>query len=71
MRGQGNIHNVFNNSRRAFGLTANDRLRVLSHGPPLRNINGDSQSLIEEDGYDNGIGLMNNPRPNLALSRLA
>ena len=25
------------------------RLRVASHGPPLRNINGDSHSFMEED----------------------
>jgi hypothetical protein len=25
------------------------RMRVASHGPPLRNINGDSHSFMEED----------------------
>ena len=43
LRAQGNLHNVFNNSRRAFGINNNfDRNRGQSHGPPLRNINGDS-----------------------------
>jgi hypothetical protein len=28
------------------------RLRVASHGPQLRNVNGDSHSLLEEDIYD-------------------
>jgi len=28
------------------------RIRVASHGPPLRNINGDSHSLLEEDVND-------------------
>ena len=57
-RGQGNLHNVFRNSRRAFGLNSgmnNDRNRVQSQGPPLRNINGDSHSVIEEDAYENSL----------------
>jgi hypothetical protein len=32
------------------------RIRVSSHGPPLRNINGDSHSLLEEDFHDLNAG---------------
>lgn len=46
--GQGNLHNVFSNSRRIFGLENADndrideRVRGNSLGPPLRSIYGDS-----------------------------
>ena len=35
-------------SRESAGV----RLRVASHGPPLRNVNGDSHSLLEDEIYD-------------------
>jgi hypothetical protein len=34
------------------------RLRVASHGPPLRNINGDSHSFMEEDIQDQTFMIM-------------
>lgn len=45
MRVNAGMHNVFNNSRRNYAYDNNqpgDRNRNFSHGPPLRNIHGDS-----------------------------
>ncbi|CDW89738.1 ring finger protein [Stylonychia lemnae] len=62
IRGQGSMHNIFNNQRRLGqnqeqGI-GHHRNRGFSHGPPLRDINGDSQSLIEEEGYENNNNII-------------
>jgi|LauGreDrversion4_2_1035121.scaffolds.fasta_scaffold61722_3 hypothetical protein len=42
-------HRVSHHQNHNISEMGGMRMRVASHGPPLRNINGDSHSLMDED----------------------